>query len=719
MPRTTATRCPPDYSGADHFGLHSSRRGTLPDLPQPPPIRTRSTSRSRTGFGGLFHRQRHDQSPAYREPDYSDAESSGGEQDGASSGVGMFSRQARSATRASRTRQRAYSQPLSPVTPLESPTASPLSPTYVPFLPGNGNADGNGNGIDGPLFATAFTPRQLSRLSRASAHTQEKERKAEEKQEKKARKGNFRAEAKIAMGIFEMVSEQRKTARKDKKERSRSRGRSSAGGFEGEAGGGQQETLQQKLVGAFAEVEERFQAPPGSGASRPGSAPAAPIQRAVSAVSSNGTAPQGKGWEKALAAGGGAAALIGLAGAGVEWWEHEHTRKQAERTGRAPSAASYRSSHAPASPTPEHDDLHASHPAIRPASAASVASTVPVPVAHVPTSLPLTRPLSAPHPATLPPPGSQKVYLSSLTPQEHHLVQHAAAALLLKDRARGTLHQVFHEAVGGIEGLVEGLERGAQDAWEGMTHHGRPKKLFGTDLHYLTHHEGIDSFHGVNPQGTVRIPEFIDHCITAMMQMDVTVEGILRKSGNFRVITEIINALDSSGGNDTVIDLAKLDPVTIADLFKRFLASLPDPVLTSSLFKLFIACSHISHVGLRKRAMHLVICLMPKVNRDVMEVVFLFLDWLSTYAHIDVKDGNRMDLSAISRVMAPTLLRPHHRDAKPEEVPSMISSVLMLLEDQHVLHEIPLELAQVLHISVPPQLHKDSAGLVQHLARLL
>lgn len=33
------------------------------------------------------------------------------------------------------------------------------------------------------------------------------------------------------------------------------------------------------------------------------------------------------------------------------------------------------------------------------------------------------------------------------------------------------------------------------------------------------------------------------------------------------------------------------DPVTLADLFKQFLASLPDPVMTGHLFKLFIACS--------------------------------------------------------------------------------------------------------------------------------
>lgn len=70
--------------------------------------------------------------------------------------------------------------------------------------------------------------------------------------------------------------------------------------------------------------------------------------------------------------------------------------------------------------------------------------------------------------------------------------------------------------------------------------------------------------------------------------------------------------------------------------------------------------------------------------------------------------------------MAPVLLHPCHRAPHPHEVPSMISALLSLLEDQSILHSVPYELAQVLHLEVPKEIRKgDSAGLVQHLARLL
>lgn len=102
--------------------------------------------------------------------------------------------------------------------------------------------------------------------------------------------------------------------------------------------------------------------------------------------------------------------------------------------------------------------------------------------------------------------------------------------------------------------------------------------------------------------------------------------------------------------------------------------------------------------------------MMPKVHRDVLEVVLLFLVWLSKYAHVDVRIGNRMDLTNIAQVMAPTLLRPSHRDPKPVELPHMIAAVLALLEDQHILHEVPNQLASVLHVA-PPE--KDTASLLK------
>lgn len=43
--------------------------------------------------------------------------------------------------------------------------------------------------------------------------------------------------------------------------------------------------------------------------------------------------------------------------------------------------------------------------------------------------------------------------------------------------------------------------------------------LFGVPLKTLIKHEATDSHHGLHPATTLRIPTFLDHCITALMQM--------------------------------------------------------------------------------------------------------------------------------------------------------------------------------------------------------
>ncbi|KAM0747374.1 RhoGAP-domain-containing protein [Meredithblackwellia eburnea MCA 4105] len=303
----------------------------------------------------------------------------------------------------------------------------------------------------------------------------------------------------------------------------------------------------------------------------------------------------------------------------------------------------------------------------------------------------------------VPNPTRGKVFLSQLTRTEHFLIQHAAAALLLREPE-------IMRAVGSFETMISILQKEQSPK-------GYSEKLFGVSLKVLMKYEATDSHHGVGP-GTVKIPTFVDHCITALREMDMSVEGILRKTGNLHQIAEVINALDHAGGDDGyAVDLSGLDPVTLASLFKRFLRELPDPVLTSKLFNVLLAASRIKNPSARKRSMHLAICLMPKANRDVFEVVFLFLDWLSSYAHITVKIGNGMNLSNIATVMAPTLLRPTHRDPHPQEVPAMIRTVLLLLEDQHILHEVPLELAKFLRIPAPAA--KDSHSLLQHFHTML
>lgn len=58
--------------------------------------------------------------------------------------------------------------------------------------------------------------------------------------------------------------------------------------------------------------------------------------------------------------------------------------------------------------------------------------------------------------------------------------------------------------------------------------------VFGVSLEQQVEQYGVDSTFGVGPV-PLRIPAFVDECISAMRQMDMSVEGVFRKTAIFDV----------------------------------------------------------------------------------------------------------------------------------------------------------------------------------------
>ena len=125
---------------------------------------------------------------------------------------------------------------------------------------------------------------------------------------------------------------------------------------------------------------------------------------------------------------------------------------------------------------------------------------------------------------------------------------------------------------------------------------GKKKGVFGIPLDVLVDRDGVDSTFGVGP-GAIRVPGLIDDTISAMRQMDMSVEGVFRKNGNIRNLKEISEKLDAK---EVDVDLSKENPVQLAALLKKFLRELPDPLLTYKLYRLFIISQSESILRLSK-----------------------------------------------------------------------------------------------------------------------
>lgn len=178
--------------------------------------------------------------------------------------------------------------------------------------------------------------------------------------------------------------------------------------------------------------------------------------------------------------------------------------------------------------------------------------------------------------------GRTKKYFSELSALEYFIVRHVAVLSM-----EPLLSEYFT-----LEELLSLIESRKPTIWnifgrafnkEGKKV-GKKKGVFGVNLDFLVEREGTESSHGVGP-GQLRIPALVDDAVSAMRQMDMSVEGVFRKNGNIRRLKDISEMIDNKYEQ---VDMTKENPVQIAALLKKFLREMPDPLLTFKLHRLFV-----------------------------------------------------------------------------------------------------------------------------------
>ncbi|EPQ56467.1 hypothetical protein GLOTRDRAFT_75157 [Gloeophyllum trabeum ATCC 11539] len=282
-------------------------------------------------------------------------------------------------------------------------------------------------------------------------------------------------------------------------------------------------------------------------------------------------------------------------------------------------------------------------------------------------------------------------YIAELSALELTIVKHAAVLALTKSPLKDQFD---------LDEILEMIETKKSGFWgklfKGDKQKNRQKKgVFGVPLELLVEREGSDSLLGAS-RATLRVPSFIDDVVSAMRQMDMSIEGIFRKNGNIRRLKELTDAIDRDPSS---VDLTQDNPVQLAALLKKFLRDLPDPLLTFKLHRLFVASQNptaVPNEAERKRLLHLITLLLPKPHRDTMEVLFVFLKWVASFAHMDEETGSKMDLGNLATVICPSILYSRGRDAVRDESFSAIRVVTSLLENQDEFFTVPEELLPIL-----------------------
>jgi hypothetical protein len=225
------------------------------------------------------------------------------------------------------------------------------------------------------------------------------------------------------------------------------------------------------------------------------------------------------------------------------------------------------------------------------------------------------------------------------------------------------------------------------DAFKGRK--GTPKDAkhdgtFGVPLEVLVERVPAKVEMGTGPSAKI-IPLIICECIRALLTMDLTVEGIFRKNGNIRRLKTVSDELDQ---DPTAIDFRDDNPIQISALVKKFLRDLPEPLMTFKLHKLFVNSQKLETDSLRKEALHIICCLLPKPNLDLLNVIIWFFEKVSrlsgTVENRAVGQGNRMDIDNMAVVLAPNVL--YSKSKNPVDDDSFLCiqviKMLMLYQDE-------------------------------------
>ncbi|KAI9024038.1 hypothetical protein DFJ74DRAFT_62185 [Hyaloraphidium curvatum] len=289
---------------------------------------------------------------------------------------------------------------------------------------------------------------------------------------------------------------------------------------------------------------------------------------------------------------------------------------------------------------------------------------------------------SFPSPAVVPPPYSKPMiqvlggqrFLSELSPLD---------VVSLKSAIVPALHRYLESFIS-LEQLLDIVESKRNTIWDKIVssfkaadRKGKSKGTFGVPLQELINAHGVQS--DLNPgPGSVHIPLFLDTCLRVMRTQDLRVEGIFRKNGNIKRLKAVADDLDKDG--DNMGPLLRENVIQLSALLRRFLRDMPDPLLTFDLFKVFVSTQKLPDEPSRKKALHYAFCLLPKGNREVLEVVLLFLRFVAEHADGGGGTGNKMDIDNLATVVAPCILYARPKEAgKGKDAASVAEDTFMAI----------------------------------------
>ncbi|KAL7874718.1 hypothetical protein SRHO_G00056880 [Serrasalmus rhombeus] len=183
-----------------------------------------------------------------------------------------------------------------------------------------------------------------------------------------------------------------------------------------------------------------------------------------------------------------------------------------------------------------------------------------------------------------------------------------------------------------------------------------------------------------------KVPLVFKKLLSKLEQTGLQTEGILRVPGSASRVKHLRQELDTKFYEDR-FDWEQVRHNDAAGLLKMFIRELPHPLLTQQHMPAFTAAQNISSPKHQLQALHLLILLLPEVNRDTLKALLEFLNKVVAY-----EEKNRMSLWNVSMIVAPNLFTSRDKTTRQEEMQGAAGAahlVRLLIIYQDLLWTVP------------------------------
>ncbi|XP_050100558.1 uncharacterized protein LOC126581130 [Anopheles aquasalis] len=147
-----------------------------------------------------------------------------------------------------------------------------------------------------------------------------------------------------------------------------------------------------------------------------------------------------------------------------------------------------------------------------------------------------------------------------------------------------------------------------------------------------------------------KIAYVIELCVCCLLEKGLYEEGLLRVGCASSKLRRMISAINANYVSPPLADKYS-DPHVVAGVLKKYLRSLPDPLLTFEFYPQFVAAAQKPNDAQRKAAILDIVNQLPRENYDNLRYLTRFLAYLA-----EKNQENKMSPQNIAIVMSPNLL---------------------------------------------------------------